>query len=232
MLVEAISPGCESWGRVKHTNCVYCQKPLDADGIVIQEVELPPVLHRYDIWTDPVSPTCDKQGSIGYFTCSACGKIFDECKNEIFNVEIAMLDHSGGEASCSKTAICDCCGKGYGMKDPDNHKYLSGVTYNNDAHALVCECGTESEYIAHTFLETVVKEPTAFSLGEKDLACSCGYKYYEKIPMLTVDSGASDVEISEPPNIFAVIALAAFGVAILSATMLLLVKISLGKKRD
>ena len=60
-------------------------------------------------------PTCTKEGYTGDVYCKDCGKLVT--KGEI----IEPLGHKGGEATCTKKAVCEVCGEEYGELDPDNH---------------------------------------------------------------------------------------------------------------
>lgn len=92
---------------------------------------------------------------------------------------------SGGEATCTKKAICTECGNPYGELNLNNHKSENGG--KEDIHAFCSRCGvTISE--KHTFIEKITKEPTVTENGIKTTECSCGYKFTSEIEKLSSGS--------------------------------------------
>lgn len=230
--VEAIPPGCESAGRVAHTNCIHCGIPLDASENPIEKVELPPLSHSL-VWTKEILSSCEASGAVGHFTCVACGKIFDEERNEISEIEIESMGHTGGSATCTQRARCDVCEKEYGELDPSSHGYSAGIVYDENGHASACACGAHTEFLPHTYTEKVIKAPTELFVGQKQKSCVCGYKMIEEIPRLEMPENESDsLDEGEPPSILVVIFLSALGVTLAAVTTFLLVRIALTHKSD
>ena len=81
-----------------------------------------------------------------------CG--YDSCESEQVTYSNAVLreeaGHKGGTATCAEPAVCDICGKGYGIKDAANHTggtELRNVVqptdikdgYTGDTYCLGCD---------------------------------------------------------------------------------------------
>lgn len=111
-------------------------------------------------------------------TCTACGATKTE-------------KHSGGEATCTKLAVCEACGKEYGELDPDNHADgLTGVEWENDenGHWQTCKnCGKTTEPAEHKKADDYKTD------GENHWSyCTvCGYEY-EKTAHATTKGLTSD----------------------------------------
>ncbi len=88
---------------------------------------------------------------------------------------------TGGEATCSKKAVCDTCHGEYGTLAPTNHTSASTDWATNESkHWHACNgCGEvypDTEAL-HTFRWVVDVEPTVTSEGLEHEECSiCGYK--------------------------------------------------------
>ncbi len=79
--------------------------------------------------------TCAEKGWEAYHTCT-------DCDYTDYNEIPATGDHTGGEATCTKKAVCDVCGNPYGDLDPDNHDDLRHV----EAKAATKESEGNIEY--------------------------------------------------------------------------------------
>ncbi len=112
-------------------------------------------------------------------------------EEETFTDEQPTFDdvcrHAGGEATCSKKAVCELCGEEYG--DGGTHKYVSVIrpatcleggytTYN----CKVCGegyIGDETPATGHSYKSRVV-EPTCTESGKTLYVCeNCGDSYSE-----------------------------------------------------
>ena len=60
--------------------------------------------------------TCTEEGYTGDLYCTDCGKQLEE------GTTIPAKGHIGGEATCTKKAVCEVCGEEYGETNPANHK--------------------------------------------------------------------------------------------------------------
>lgn len=150
------------------------------------EVEEPLISLNHD-WSDKYTveePTCTEAGR-KYIVCSRCGEI-----NEGTVEEIPALGHTGGEATCTRPAICDRCGKTYGTTDPNNHTETeirnavaascSQEGYTGDVYCSTCgtliKKGETIAAVPHTWLPGVVtQKPTCTEAGIETFSCSvCG----------------------------------------------------------
>lgn len=176
------------------TKPVRQQEPTcTEDGYVVYackrcgtEVEEPLISLNHD-WSDKYTveePTCTEAGR-KYIVCSRCGEI-----NEGTVEEIPALGHTGGEATCTRPAICDRCGKTYGTTDPNNHTETeirnavaascSQEGYTGDVYCSTCgtliKKGETIAAVPHTWLPGVVtQKPTCTEAGIETFSCSvCG----------------------------------------------------------
>ena len=125
------------------------------------------------------------------------------------------------------------CEKEYGELDPSCHDYSAGAVYDEKGHASSCACGAHTEFSPHTYTEKVIKAPTELFVGQKQKSCACGYKIIEEIPRLEMPENESDsLDDGEPPSILTVVFLSALGVALVTVTTFLLVRIALTHKLD
>lgn len=152
-------------------------------------------------------PACEKAG-YGHKECTLCHHIV-----EVY-IEVAALGHTGGEAGCSKKAVCERCGKEYGELDSNKH----GETVLNEVKATTCtedgysgnkyckECGKKIESGVVTKSEghkwdagQVTKEATAAENGEITYTCSvCKEIRTEAIPMLSGNVPAVGTILTDP----------------------------------
>ena len=187
---------CESDGIAAHRVCEYCSVVFNEIGDIVTEDELViPSAHEYGELFECVKPSCTKEGSISYYECGRCGKRFDENYSEIDTVLIPPVGHVGGVATCTERAICEVCSLYYGTPDTQNHIFSSDMKYDTQNHWKECICGVVSEFSAHTYTETTLKEATEAENGVTLLSCECGYstqRVEPKLPPSAMPEDTSD----------------------------------------
>ena len=187
---------CESDGIAAHRVCEYCSVVFNEIGDIVTEDELViPSAHEYGELFECVKPSCTKEGSISFYECGRCGKRFDENYSEIDTVLIPPVGHVGGVATCTERAICEVCSLYYGTPDTQNHIFSSDMKYDTQNHWKECRCGVVSEFSAHTYTETTLKEATEAENGVTLLSCECGYstqRVEPKLPPSAMPEGTSD----------------------------------------
>lgn len=165
--------------------------------------ELNPNNHKNISLHDEKSPTCCEDGYTGDKWCDDCntkiesGTLIAKTGNHIdtdgkyefdenshwhtcyFGTKFDVVNHSGGEATCVKKAVCAVCHNEYGKLDKNNHKSfaISGKIaptcdkfgYSGDKYCIDCkktvEVGKRIEKTPHT-PETVTKNATEDADGE------------------------------------------------------------------
>ena len=99
--------------------------------------------HTYSGWTQNDDDTHTR-------ACTACGvKQTEAC--------------TGGEATCTKEAVCEVCGQSYGEKDSDNHTGEPVWKQDADSHTQYYDC---------CGVVTVGQEPHEWEDGK---CAECGY---------------------------------------------------------
>lgn len=82
--------------------------------------------------------TCTEQGNEAYTKCQDCGEIIEGS-----DALLPLASHKGGEASCSKKAVCEVCGEEYGDYAPHTYgKLIAEVakTCTTDGKKAYYEC--------------------------------------------------------------------------------------------
>lgn len=133
-VVPGRAPTCRDYGYGEGISCKRC-----GQSIVDPEILPPsPDAHVYDNGTVVKKPTVTEKGQAN-FVCQLCG--------HIHSIELDLLAHvhMGGEATCSKRAICTICGNAYGELDAANHKNVRPVpdvdaTCTTDGHIGGVRC--------------------------------------------------------------------------------------------
>lgn len=82
-------------------------------------------------------------------------------------------EHTGGEASCLKRAVCDICGKSYGEKA--EHDY-SEATCTAPEVCKICR-NTRGESVDHSFTAASCTEPSVCRFCGKEDAPAIGHSY-------------------------------------------------------
>jgi LPXTG-motif cell wall-anchored protein len=101
--------------------------------------ELDPKNHAGDIIQKELvtkEPTCGEPGkkTVTDF-CDKCMTPVNEKEEEI----PATGKHTGGEATCTKKAVCEVCGKEYGEKDRENHNWNEKWYQDGKVHWNECD---------------------------------------------------------------------------------------------
>lgn len=92
---------------------------IQIEGKHIHETELIPAKES----------TCTENGNNEYYYCAGCGKYFKDAEATVETTkeaeQLPLIAHHGGEATCTKKAVCDVCGQEYGEYAP--HQYIEKV---------------------------------------------------------------------------------------------------------
>lgn len=92
---------------------------IQIEGKHIHETELIPAKES----------TCTENGNNEYYYCAGCGKYFKDAEATVETTkeaeQLPLVVHHGGEATCTKKAVCDVCGQEYGEYAP--HQYVEKV---------------------------------------------------------------------------------------------------------
>lgn len=209
---EAVASTCMTQGHAEYVTCDDCGKIISGSdeklpladhnyGTLIERVE---PTHTNDTLVDGVE---------AHYQCSVCNKLFNEDKEEVSEEDLIIkashvygdwtsnktehwkecgcgniidkAEHFGGEATCTKKAVCSVCGAEYGELDATNHVN----TETRNAKEATC---TEEGYTGDLFCtdcQTVVEAGTVIAKlphkgGEatctKKAVCEvCGNEYGE-----------------------------------------------------
>lgn len=109
------TPTCQVEGYKAHLYCSDCENVVDSNGNVTEKEIIPTVAHKYGPWVSNGNGTHTK-------TCTTCvaangeiSKVSDKCY--------------GGEATCTKQAVCEGCHTAYGPLKP--HTYEAEVVHSS-----------------------------------------------------------------------------------------------------
>ncbi len=150
------------------------------------QVELLSLNHDWSSEYTIEEVTCTEIGR-KYISCNRCGEI-----NEGTMEVTEALGHIGGEATCTKLAVCDRCGESYGALDANHHldtevrnattTSCSHAGYTGDVYCNLCgvlvKKGENIAAMPHTWQPgAVTQQPTCTAAGAESLVCSvCGEK--------------------------------------------------------
>lgn len=126
--------------------------------------------------------TCITQGNNAYYRCSGCGECFKDKNAEISttyeNEKLPLAGHTGGNATCTKKAVCAVCDKEYG------------------------------EMLPHTPGEwAVIKNPTITENGRQEKRCSecqtvIATADIPKLKTQTARDSATGIAVDYPESIY------------------------------
>lgn len=152
---EKINPKGHEGGEATCTEkaiCEECKKEygdLDSDNHVNTEIR------------NAVKVTCTVDGYSGDKYCIACDKLLEKGT-------VIEAGHQGGEATCTKKAVCEMCEEEYGELNPDKHVNveLRGVVeatyekegYTGDAYCKDCDKLVEKGIATPVLEKPVVEE--------------------------------------------------------------------------
>ena len=142
-------------------------------------IPIDPNAHDFGAWIAEVPATCVATGTKGHKDCNRCDRHYDESGNEIADLTIPTNDNhdwnawasnsdgthtrtckrdsghtedgtcSGGEATCTKKAVCDVCRTTYGGTAPHNTTQYNGK--DSSGHWDTCStCDNKFNIEAHT----------------------------------------------------------------------------------
>ena len=103
----------------------------------------------------------------------------------------------GGQASCTKKAVCEVCKAEYGKNDPEHHaegcklEWIVTETEHEQKYSLCGKVITKKS--AHSFGDwTITQQPTSSRNGEKERICeACQYRETKAIPATGGSGGHS-----------------------------------------
>ena len=162
---EVVVEPTETEKGLKQKKCLYCDETI--------EEEIDTLVHEHNYLEQVVEPTCLEQGYTTY-ACS-CGEAY------IDNYQDA-LGHTGGEATCSKKAVCTRCHEEYGFLL--DHTWVD-ADCDNPKHCSKCDKKV-GEALGHNYSEwLIIKDATNSETGLKERTCSiCHDVESEIIPMI------------------------------------------------
>ena len=214
---DAKDPTCAEEGYTGDIYCTNCSKTVTPGTVIsatgehtggeatcvakaICEVcgnaygEVNPENHKGETEVrDAVTGNCGEDGYTGDTYCLDCGAKIAEG-----TVIPADENHTGGEATCEKLAVCEVCGKEYGKLAAHKYEYTvtdATCTEKGVKTGTCSVCGdvtTEDlAELGHTWGEPVVVDATCTEAGSetyKCTVCETGEKIVE-LPALGHDFG-------------------------------------------
>ena len=164
--------------------------------------------HPQTVVRDAKEADCTEKGYTGDTYCTECGALTKS------GTVISAKGHKGGEASCTKKAVCEVCQKEYGEVDATNHLATeirntkeadcTEPGYTGDTCCTACgevlTSGTEIPAKGHNYTSEITKQPTTAEEGVRTYTCeNCGDEYTEAVAKLESDDpGTTDPGTTEP----------------------------------
>ena len=145
VFVEKQDANCFENGHVEHYQCLDCEKYLDRDLEVIEDIVIKACNHEdnnYVSWTDEDYVTCYENGTIGYYYCENCGVYYNEDKVIVTDLEII---------SCYELGLIEWVPQADARYEIDGHiahYYCSGCDkyYDEEQNPLTVEDITIERY--------------------------------------------------------------------------------------
>ena len=162
--------------------------------------------HVFDNSCDDSCNVCAQKRSVTHTYSGECDSECDICGL----ARTATGTHSGGEATCTKKAVCSVCGEEYG--ELAKHSYSSEWKSDETHHWHECFCGEPSEREEHVFGDWTQKD------GQQSRSCLCGYTQTQPI-------------VKKPFPAFVITAIAAGAVLVLGAAGFCLYRFAFKKKK-
>lgn len=110
--------------------------------------------------------TCTENGNNEYYYCAGCEKYFKDAEATVETTKEAealpLKDHQGGEATCTKKAVCDVCGNEYG--EYADHQYVENAT--DDFLKTPATCTSKAVYKKSCSVCGQASETETFEYGE------------------------------------------------------------------
>ena len=132
------------------------------------------IAHVHSMETVPArESTCTVQGNNQYYHCKECGNYYKDPDGKTQTTadaeKLALKPHTGGEATCTKKAVCTVCGQEYG--DLAAHKFTKEVV---EEKYLKTKGTCVDEAVYFKSCEVCGEAGTETFLGEKDPANHVG----------------------------------------------------------
>lgn len=110
--------------------------------------------------------TCTENGNNEYYYCAGCEKYFKDAEATVETTKEAealpLKDHQGGEATCTKKAVCDVCGNEYG--EYADHQYVENAS--DDYLKTPATCTSKAVYKKSCSVCGQASETETFEYGE------------------------------------------------------------------
>lgn len=193
----AVQSTCLVQGNAEYQQCSDCGEITAGSN-----AKLPLGDHNYGAEIAEVPATHATTGTKAHYVCSVCTKIFDTNKKEVTAAEleipvqphnygddkfeddeyhakecgcgnIVKEKHTGGEATCSKKAICDVCKTEYGKLDSTNH---INTELQNKKDATCTEKGNTGDTYCLDCKTTIKNGEEKPSLGHTGGEATCSLK--------------------------------------------------------
>lgn len=144
--------------------------------------------HKSVVIDKAIAATCTKTGLTEGSHCDACDKTL------VAQIEIGMIPHYGGTASCKEAAICEGCGDHYGeLKNHTPSTYTQNASCTVNGYT-VTSCSVCGEQLAFSLIMSsghdmsdwyTTKNATCNEAGEEKSDCSkCSNTETRTIPKL------------------------------------------------
>lgn len=129
---------------------------IQIEGKHIHETELIPAKES----------TCTENGNNEYYYCAGCGKYFKDAEATVETTkeaeQLPLVAHHGGEATCTKKAVCDVCGNEYG--DYAAHQYVEKVA--DEYLKTAATCTSKAVYFKSCVVCGQASDTETFEHGE------------------------------------------------------------------
>ena len=134
------------WTTVKAATCTEAgsQSRTCKDCGETETAEIP-AGHQLGHWHEAIAADCTNAGSVGFYHCSGCGASVDANGNELTELIVPALGHTGGSATCEERAVCTRCSQPYGGFK--SHSYTEKVATDiYKASGATCETAATYYY--------------------------------------------------------------------------------------
>ena len=113
--VNRVEATCTNNGNIEYYKCIDCNKMYSDSNCTneISNIVINKKGHNYGNWINEVAATEYSQGIKGHYHCSSCNKNFDWNKNEIYDLNIPMLEATHKHTIIKVDAVeATCMNKG------------------------------------------------------------------------------------------------------------------------
>ena len=197
--VDAVDATCNAVGNVAYEHCSVCNRNYDAEGKLLETVEIPTLQHEYDAVV--TEPTCDTDGYTTYTCKYGCGYSYTD------NIVPGGHKDENGDYKCDSCGdtLCENHVPADAVKENEiKATCLAGGSYESVVRCSICNFEISRDTVETSALGHNMEGAVEGTVKTYTCANGCGetyVKYVVTVNHLNLDGTvAADADVYEYDN--------------------------------